>query len=69
MVIPTSETRLRRVLAEAETWSEGGYTETSRTYWQGMRDTLRAILGITTEIPSVTGPGADIAALLLLEGS
>lgn len=59
-------TALTDALDTSEGWSEHGYTETSKAYWTGMRDTLRVVLGITTEVPTVTGPGTDTAALMIL---
>jgi hypothetical protein len=51
-------------LAEAEAWTRDGYSAESRAYWQGMRDTLRVVLGITTEPPTCSTD--DPAALTLL---
>ena len=50
----------------ASGWTVHGYSPESQAYWQGMRDTLRVILGITTEPPRHTGEGADVAADELL---
>lgn len=65
-VAPVSEDALRAALERAEAWSEDGYTETSKAYWSGIRDTLRVVLGITTEAPTSTGPDCDVAALEIL---
>lgn len=32
----------------ARAWADGGYSDGSRSYWAGMRDTLAVVLGITT---------------------
>jgi len=55
-------------LHEAEGWADYGNSGESRAYWQGMRDTLRVVLGITQDAShvTVTGPGADVAALVIL---
>lgn len=61
-----SAAQMEHALRVAEGWAEDGYTQSSRDYWRGMRDTLRVLLGRTTERPTVTGPGADVAADTLL---
>lgn len=61
-----TQEQLRRGLEQAEIWSDGGYSESSRSYWQGMRDTLRVILGVTTQVPGVSVD--DAAAFTLLGG-
>lgn len=66
MTASVTRTQAEAAYAEAKAWAEVGYTPESKAYWQGMRDTLAVILGITTKPPTVTGPGADIAADLLL---
>jgi hypothetical protein len=65
LAIPLED--LRRSLAEAEEWAEGGYSVESRAYWTGMRDTLRVLLGITTKPPTCSVD--DPAALTLLRRS
>jgi hypothetical protein len=62
-----SETVMRSVLADAAIWADPASGSASQEYWRGMRDTLRVLLGITTERPTVTGPGTDVAAYLLLQ--
>lgn len=57
---------MAEALHEATVWSEHGYTDKSRYYWRGMRDTLRVVLGITTTTPSCTGLDSDSAAFSLL---
>lgn len=64
--VPVSPERLQSALADAELWAEHGYSQRSRDYWTAMRDTLRVMLGKTTEAPTMTGPEADIAALTIL---
>jgi hypothetical protein len=54
----------RAALKEAEAWSEGGYSEESRAYWQGMRDTLRVLLGVTTQFPVLSTHDAAATTLL-----
>ena len=51
---------LTEALETAETWAEHGYSEGSKSYWSGMRDTLRIVLGQTTEAPrdSTVDPAA-----------
>lgn len=61
-----TEEQLRRSLEQAEIWADNGYSETSRSYWQGMRDTLRVILGVTTKMPGCSVD--DAAATTLLGG-
>ena len=56
-----TEEQLRRGLEQAEIWSDGG------SYWQGMRDTLRVIVGITTRAPGFSVD--DAAASILLGGA
>lgn len=58
---------LARALEEAEAWATGGYSPESRAYWEGIRDTLRVVLGITKEKPRVTGRYSDVAALVLMK--
>lgn len=65
-LVPVSRAQMESALRTAEGWAEDGYTEEGRAYWCGMRDTLRVILGITTERPISTGPGTDVAADTLL---
>lgn len=55
---------LNESLGTAEGWSEHGYTDGSKSYWTGMRDTIRVVLGITTEVP--TGSASDAAAFTIL---
>lgn len=57
---------LPKALEEAETWAKHGYSPESRAYWEGMRDTLRVLMGLTTEAPTGTGPGTDVAAFVIL---
>lgn len=57
---------LTEALETADNWSEFGSSEVGRATWSGIRDTLRVVLGITTERPRVTGPGTDIAADTIL---
>jgi hypothetical protein len=60
------EAKVREALDLAEGWARYGYTVESRAYWRGMRDTLRVLLGVTTEAPRLTGAGTDQAASTLL---
>jgi hypothetical protein len=53
---------------EAVSWAEHGYSATSRSYWQGMRDTLAVILGITTAPPTVSCDDAAATVLLRRRG-
>jgi hypothetical protein len=55
---------LTEALETAEGWAEHGYTEGSKSYWTGMRDTIRVVLGITTEAP--TGSATDPAAFTII---
>ena len=68
VMLPSTVTpaQMRHALEVAEGWAEHGYSQSSRDYWTGMRDTLRVLLGHTTERPRVTGPGTDVAADILL---
>lgn len=61
-----SQSTLEHAYEEASAWAEDGYSEKSRAYWSGMRDTLAVILGKTTAMPSETGPGSDVAAVVML---
>lgn len=61
-----SRVAMVEALAEAAGWAEHGYSVESRHYWRGIRDTLLVVLGVTTVIPTVTGPDTDVAALTLL---
>lgn len=63
-VVPLHGTALHEALEEATGWSEHGYSPDSKAYWTGMRDTLRVVLGITTEKPRDTT--ADPAAFSIL---
>lgn len=65
-VTPMNEAALREALADADGWAENSSTETGRAYYAGMRDTLRVVLGITTERPRITGPDSDVAADLII---
>lgn len=56
-------------LETATVWAEYGYTNDSRNYWRGIRDTLRVVLGHTRMRPRRTGPGCDNAADVLLVGA
>lgn len=67
MKIPRTDLDYETALAEAETWAEGGYSAESRAYWTGMRDTLRAVLGITTRQPTLSTD--DAAATILLRNA
>lgn len=66
MIGAVTEAKAQAALDLAEGWAQYGYTVESRAYWSGMRDTLRVLLGITTERPTASGPGTDVAALTLL---
>ena len=63
---PVSEAAAREALDTAETWAQHGYSDGSKEYWRGTRDTLRVLLGITTVKRVATGPGCDAAADALL---
>lgn len=66
-VAPMNEAVLREALSTAEGWAKGGYSDGSKDYWAGMRDTLRIVLGITTEVPAATPDGhVDAAAITIL---
>lgn len=59
-------TALQRAYEDAAAWAEYGYTQSSRDYWRGMRDTLAVLLGHTTVRPGTTGEGTDAAATTML---
>lgn len=59
---------MRSALVDAEALADHGHSERSRAYHEGIRDTLRVLLGVVTEAPTVTGPETNIAALYLLRG-
>jgi hypothetical protein len=61
-----SRARLETALETAEAWAEHGYSQDSRLYWQGMRDTLRVILAKTVQPPMVSTD--DPAAFTILTG-
>ena len=61
-----SDERVRKAGEHAVVWATGGYTDTSRAFREGMRDTLAVLLGITTAPPMVSTD--DAAALVLLGG-
>lgn len=63
-VVPLASTALHEALEEVTGWAVHGYSETSRSYYEGVRDTLRIVLGITTEIPAEAG--MDPAAVYIL---
>jgi hypothetical protein len=63
-VKPRADIDYRAALDEAEAWAEGGYTTESRAYWEGMRDTLRVVVGITTQFPAVSVDDAAATTLL-----
>lgn len=69
MLGPVTEHKAQQALDLAEGWAQYGYTVESRAYWRGMRDTLRVLLGVTTEAPRESGPGADVAAMTLLSNN
>jgi len=63
-----TEDQLRHGLEYATFWADaGGYTESSRAYLAGMRDTLRVVVGVTTTIPGYSA--VDDAATILLGGA
>lgn len=64
--LAVSKAQMQAALDTAEGWAEHGYSPESKQYWTGMRDTLRVLLGVTTERPMSTGPGTDVAADTLL---
>jgi hypothetical protein len=64
MSAPRTDVDYRAALDEAEAWAEDGYTAESRAYWEGMRDTLRVLLGITTQFPAVSTDDAAATTLL-----
>ena len=66
MAVDFSRTALETALQEAEGWAEDGYSDTSCAYWAGMRDTLKVLLGYTTEVPTATGTSVDAAAISIL---
>jgi hypothetical protein len=66
MLGAVTEAKAWQALDLAEGWATYGYTRESRAYWTGMRDTLRVLLGVTTEAPRESGPGTDVAAMTLL---
>jgi len=56
--------QLQEALDQAELWSVHGYSAASRAYWQGMRDTLRVVLGVTTDPPMMTADDAAACTIL-----
>lgn len=65
-IVPVSTEAMHETLERATFWAEHGYTDRSKAYWSGIRDTLQVMLGITTERPGATGPDCDVAAEELL---
>lgn len=64
--VSITEETMRSALADATIWANPENGSPRAEYWQGMRDTLQVMLGLTVEPPSRSGPDADAAAILLL---
>lgn len=60
-----SQEQLRHGLEYSTFWAAEG-SANARPYWDGVRDTLRVVLGITTEVPGVSVD--DAAAFMILGG-
>lgn len=61
---PESREKLRAAYLEAKTWAAGGYSQSSRDYWTGMRDTLAVLVGVTTAAPMDSTEDAAATKLL-----